>query len=207
MPKKYNYYRVDAGFFKAHILLCFSDDDFQKILKDHSIDIKANALDIGIGETHYISNGREGIIVLALDLEECDSSPAYLAGVLAHEATHCVNRIFEHIGEEPEDIGEETRAYLTEHIVAQLTQAVELEKEKNARKRNRAVSKQKSEGGGGPELQVDLNDNGGTGSDSVPEKKSKPRRVKNTDGSAVAKTESGVQGARRARLSYRRNPK
>jgi hypothetical protein len=207
MPKKYNYYRVDAGFFKVQIQLCFSDKEFQKILKDHAIDIKANALDVGIGETHYISDGREGIIVLALDLDECDLNPAYLAGVIAHEATHCVNRIFDHIGEEPEDIGEETRAYLTEHIVAQLTQAVILEKEKNARKTNRAISKQKSEGSGGSELQVDLNSDGSAGQDSDPKPKGKIRRAKDTDGSVVTEAKTGVQGTRRAWISYYRNPK
>jgi hypothetical protein len=207
MSKKYNYYRIDAGFFKVQIQLCFSDKDFQDILKDHEIDIKANALDTGIGETHYISDGRDGIIVLALDMKECDLTPAYLAGVIAHEATHCVNRIFDHIGEEPEDIGEETRAYLTEHIVAQLTQAVIIEKEKNARKTNRTVPKQKGEGSGGSELQVDINNNGGAGSDSDPKPKGKIRRAKDSDGSVVTETKTGLQGTRRAWISYRRNPK
>lgn len=164
--KKYDYYHVDCGHFPAQIKLCFSNDVFQKILKDHDIAVKATALDEGVAETHYISDGKLAVIVLVFDLAECDGGDAVLAGVVAHEATHCVCRVFEHIGEEPEEIGEESRAYLTEHIVKQIWKGIELEKEKNARKADRKLSKQKDKGQERAELQVDKHGDGGSGQDS-----------------------------------------
>lgn len=207
MPKKYNYFSIDSGFFKVRILLCFSNKEFQKILKDHDIEMKADALEIGIGETHYIADKRDGIIVVVFDLEACDHGPALLAGVIAHEATHCVCRIFEHVGEDIDDIGEETRAYLTEHIVTQLTQGIIIEKEKNARKANRAVSKPKGEAGGGTELQVDFNSDGSAGQDSAAEQKGALRGAQDGKGSDIAKTTGGIQGSRRTRFYHKRNPK
>jgi len=168
---KYNYYHVDAGHFPVSIKLCFDNSEFQKILKDHDIRVRANALELGIAETHVISDGREAIVILVFDLAECDQGEAYLAGTVAHEATHCVSRVFEHIGEEPDYIGEESRAYLTEHIVRQITQAVINEKEKRARKTNRAASSKKGETSEGLVLQVDIDGDGGTGPDSHPEPK------------------------------------
>jgi hypothetical protein len=198
MPKKYNYYSVDAGFFNVQIKLCFSNVEFQKILKDHDIPFKADALEVGIGETHYISDGRNGIIVLAFDLEECDQDPATLAGIIAHEATHCACRVFEHIGEEVDEIGEESRAYLTEYIVAQLTQAVIIEKAKNARKASRTVPKQKGKGSGGPELQVDINSNGGAGQNSNTLPEGVLRGIEDFERNLVPKAEIGVPKSRRA---------
>lgn len=164
--KKYDYYHVDCGHFPAQIKLCFSNDVFQKILKDHDITVKATALDEGVAETHYISDGKLAVIVLVFDLAECDDNPSTLAGVVAHEATHCVCRVFEHIGEEPEEIGEESRAYLTEHIVRQIWRAIEMEKEKNVRKANRTKTKRGSEETGSADVQVDINSNGSAGQDS-----------------------------------------
>lgn len=169
MTKKYDYYHVDCGHFPAQIKLCFSNEVFQKILKDHDITVKATALDEGVAETHYISDGKLAVIVLVFDLAECDDNPSTLAGVVAHEATHCVCRVFEHIGEEPEEIGEESRAYLTEHIVRQIWRAIEMEKEKNARKTNRTKAKRGSKETGSPDVQVDINSNGGAGQDSNPQ--------------------------------------
>jgi hypothetical protein len=200
MPKKYNYYSVDAGFFNVQIKLCFSNAEFQKILRDHDIPFKAEALEVGIGETHYISDGRNGIIVLAFDLEECDQDPATLAGIIAHEATHCVCRVFEHIGEEVEDIGEESRAYLTEYIVAQLTQAVIIEKAKNARKGNRAVPQQKGKGSKGPELQVDINSNGGAGQNNNPLPESVVRGIEDFQRSLIGSPENSISRARKPRV-------
>lgn len=168
--KKFNYYHVDCGHFPVQIKLCFSNKDFQDILKDHNIAMKAVALDEGVAETHYLTDGKLGIIVLVFDLDECGDHPAELAGTIAHEATHCVCRVFEHIGEEPEEIGEESRAYLTEHIVRQLHAGVMQHKEKqNVGKRNRAVSSKKNKGSEGKELQVDINNFRSSGSNSISE--------------------------------------
>jgi hypothetical protein len=201
MPKKFNYYHVDAGHFKVQIKLCFDNAEFQRVLIDHNITLKTAALEVGIAETHYVSDGREGIIVMVFDLDECDEGPAYLAGIVAHEATHCASRIFEHIGEEVDEIGEESRAYLTEHIVSQITQAIIVEKEKRARKTSRAVPKQKNKTAGGIELQVDINDQRSSGQDSDTEQPSALRGAKDDNGSGVGEAKNSVQGARRTRLS------
>ena len=183
--KKYDYYHVDCGHFPAQIKLCFSNDVFQKILKDHDITVKATALDEGVAETHYISDGKLAVIVLVFDLAECDDNPSTLAGVVAHEATHCVCRVFEHIGEEPEEIGEESRAYLTEHIVRQIWRAIEMEKEKNVRKANRKLSKQADKGEQGPELQVDKHSDGSPRPDCDSEQQDSICRTENRDGRSV----------------------
>jgi len=189
---KYNYYHVDAGHFPVGIKLCFDNKDFQKILQDHDIRVKANALEIGIAETHVISDGREAIVILVFDLDECDQGEAYLAGTVAHEATHCVSRVFEHIGEEPDEIGEESRAYLTEHIVRQITQAVINEKEKRARKTGRTVSSKTGEADEGLVLQVDIDGDGGPGPDSHPEPKATLGRAEDRKWRIVGPSKSRI---------------
>lgn len=193
MAKNWGYYHVDCGHFPAQIKLCFTNADFQKILLDHGINYKASALDEGIAETHYLTDGREGIIVMVFDLEECvDEDPAYLAGIVAHEATHCVCRVFEHIGEPVEEIGEESRAYLTEHIVKQITTGISMHMDKNARKEHRAVSKQKGKGSEGAESKVDKHGDGSPRSACVSEKTSPSGRAKNKNRSAISKTKNNV---------------
>ena len=199
---KFNYYHVDAGHFPVHIKLCFSDKEFQKILKDHQLlGVKTSALDVGVGETHYFSDGKYGIIILALDLEECGDDDVYLAGLIAHESTHCVCRVFEHIGEMPEEIGEESRAYLTEHIVKQLTQAVKMEKDLDARKRNRSKVGKEGEGEGGPMLEMDLNNQRSAGSNSVFKPENTASGAKNRNWRYFRTATSGVRSAQGTGLS------
>jgi hypothetical protein len=203
-----NYYHIDAGHFPAHIKLCFSDKDFQKILSDHNIyGTKTNALEMGTGETHYFSDGKYGIIILALDLDECEDDDILLAGLIAHEATHCVCRVFEHIGEELDEIGEESRAYLTEHIVRQLTGAVKMEKEKNARKRDRKILDKTGEGTEGNVPEVDLNHNGSPGSTGVSEPKVSASRTKNGQWQIVSTSTTGISATGRSGISCDRGAK
>lgn len=205
MPKNWGYYHVDCGHFPSQIKLCFSDETFQRVLKDHGITEKATALDEGIAETHYLTDGKHAVIIMAFDLEECvEEDPAFLAGVIAHEATHCVCRIFEHIGEAPDEIGEESRAYLTEHIVKQITTGINMEIQKNARKEHRTASKQKGKGARGSEPKVDQHDNGGPGSDCVSEKSNPPGRAKNKNRRAVKKAAVSVRAISRVRASGNR---
>lgn len=205
MPKNWGYYHVDCGHFPTQIKLCFSNETFQKVLKDHGIKEKASALDEGIAETHYLTDGREGVIILAFDLKECvDEDPAYLAGVIAHEATHCVCRVFEHIGEPPEEIGEESRAYLTEHIVKQITTGIRMEMDKNARKADRKTSDKEDKGTQGSVPKVDKHDNGGAGSNSVPKQKGSSGGAKNKSRRAIKKATAYVSRIIRTRLSGNR---
>ena len=205
MPKNWGYYHVDCGHFPSQIKLCFSNETFQRVLRDHGITEKATALDEGIAETHYLTDGKHAVIIMAFDLAECvEEDPAFLAGVIAHEATHCVCRIFEHIGEAPDEIGEESRAYLTEHIVKQITTGINMEIQKNVRKADRAASKQKSEGAGRAKPKVDQHDNGSPRSDSVSEKSNTPGRAKNKNRRAVKKAAVSVRSISRVRASGNR---
>lgn len=205
MPKNWGYYHVDCGHFPTQIKLCFSNETFQRVLADHGIAEKATALDEGIAETHYLTDGREAVIILAFDLKECvDEDPAYLAGVIAHEATHCVCRVFEHIGEPPEDIGEESRAYLTEHIVKQITTGIRMEMEKRARKASGGVPEQKGKGGRRAEPKVDQHGDGGAGPSDLPKQKDPPGGAKNKNRRAVIKATLHVRQIRRSGVSGNR---
>lgn len=163
--KQPNYYHIDCGFFPVQIKLCFNNRDYQKILSDYNVDLKANALEIGVAETHLIPTQQSGIIVLVFNLAECSEDWSELMGFIVHEASHCVNQVFEVIGEDTDNIGDETRAYLIQHLVKQITKGIILEREKNARKRNRKVPKQKSQGVGRPVVQVDKHGDRSAGQD------------------------------------------
>jgi hypothetical protein len=200
MSKKWPYYHVDCGHFPVQIKLCFSNIDFQRILEDHDIKLKATALDEGVAETHYLTDGKVGIVVMVFDLDECDDDePANLVGIVAHEATHCVCRVFEHIGEEPENIGEESRAYLTEHVVKQIWKGIEMEKEKRVREADRAVSKQKSKRAKRSDVQVDKHSDGSAGQDSDTQQSDLLSGTKDVDGSRIGAPKVGLQATRRAR--------
>ena len=194
MSKKWPYYHVDCGHFPVQIKLCFSNTDFQRILEDHDIKTKTTALDEGVAETHYLSDGKVGIVIMVFDLAECeDDEPANLVGVVAHEATHCVCRVFEHIGEEVEDIGEESRAYLTEHIVKQIWKGIEMEKDKRARERDREVSKQKSKRAKRSDVQVDKHSDGSAGQNNNTQQSNSSSGAENSYGGVIGAPKVGIQ--------------
>lgn len=172
-PKKYDYYKLDVGFYPDVMKLCFDDKVFQQILKDHSITLKASALDTGVAETHQIGDGKQGIIILVFNITEIGDTTPEVFDTIAHEVSHSIDHLAEFIGEE-DGITGETRAYLTGSLVKQIYKIYEHEKEKNARKASRKVSDKKGQRKQGTQLQVDLQRNGGTGSDSIPKRESIP---------------------------------
>jgi len=168
LKKKYDYYKLDVGFFPPVIKLCFDDAVFQQILKDHNIALKANALEIGIAETHMVGDGKDAIIVLVFDMDLIgDDNIADLVDTIAHEVSHTVDHLAEHIGEEDGFKGE-TRAYLTGHLATQIFKICMHEKAKHVRKASRKVPNKTGERKRGPELQVDQLSVGGAGSNSFP---------------------------------------
>jgi len=165
------YFHVDTGFFPVPVKMCFTPQAFYKVLKDHNIAAQPEMapLDLGIAETHSFSTTKEAIVIVVFNLAECVDNAALLASVVAHEATHVVSRVLEHIGEQVEDFGEESRAYLTEWLVRQMFSACLTEVAKIAkRKENRTKAGKKDQGKGGPVSEVDqpVND-GGAGQVSV----------------------------------------
>lgn len=182
--KNYNYYKLDVGFFPDVIKLCFDDKVFQQILKDHDVTLKANALDCGIAETHLIGDSKDAIIILVFDMSLVNDNLGELVDTIAHEVSHAVDHLAEHIGEEDNFVNE-TRAYLSGHLAGQIFKICVHEKEKYARKANRKVSDKKGKREQRPELQVDLQRDGGTGQNSIPEQPSAPSGIKDDNGDTI----------------------
>jgi hypothetical protein len=176
-----NYFHVDVGFFPVPVKMCFTSKAFYKVLKDHGIAAQPEMapLELGIAETHSFSTAKEAIVIVVFNLIECVDNAALLASVVAHEATHVVARVLEHIGEDVEDFGEESRAYLTEWLVRQMFTACLVEVAKIAkRKENRTKAGQKDQGEGGPVPEVGKPvDDGGAGQASVLQGQDTPSRV------------------------------
>ena len=190
---KYKYYHIDVGVFTTQVKLCFDQGGLDDILADHAIDLRVSAFDEGIAETHYISDGREGIVVMLIDLDECNEDIHYLQGVITHEAYHTTCRVFEHIGETMEKVGEEIIAYTIEHIVKQVSKAASLELERrNAREERRGASKQARKSKRGSELQVDQLSDGSAGSNRAFEQPCVVRGTEDGHRSAISKAEAGI---------------
>lgn len=184
------YYHIDANPFGTRVKLCFDQDGVDSILKDHDIDFTVDAFDMGIAETHYISDGREGIIVVIIDLDKCDHDRNFQCGIVAHEAYHVACRIFEHIGQPIHTVGEEIVAYTLEHLTKQIAAATELEE--NARKASRSALKQARKVKRRIELQVDQLGDGSAGSNSDTELEGFLRRAENKVGIAFCEAEASV---------------
>ena len=167
-PKKYDYYNVDTGFLGAPVKLCFSKESFDSILKDHGIKTKETALGLGLAETHYFTEDRNGLIIAVFDYDEMvdDDDFSNIFATVTHESVHIVCRIFDYIGEE--DPGEEIVAYLTENIVKQIIKGFTTERDKRAtRTGNRSKTKQTGKASGRSKLQVDQHSVGSSGQISV----------------------------------------
>jgi hypothetical protein len=186
------YFHVDVGFFPVPVKMCFTSQAFYKVLKDHNITAQPDMapLELGIAETHSFSTTKEAVVIVVFNLIECVDNAALLASVVAHEATHVVARVLEHIGEEEEDFGEESRAYLTEWLVRQMFSACLVEVAKIAkRKENRTKTGKKSQGEGGPVPEVGKPvDDGGAGQVSVLQEQNNSSRVKGPERATKRKT-------------------
>ena len=165
MSKRYQYYSVDVGFFPLPVAMCFNAKVFKQILKDYNVKVieDPQAFELGMAETHSFSTAKESVVIVGFDLKAIGDNPARLAGTIAHEASHVITRLLEHIGEDVDDFGEETRAYLMQHLVEQMFAGCLLEIAKDGkREERRAKARQKDKGEGRPVSQVDKpGDDGG----------------------------------------------
>jgi hypothetical protein len=190
--KKEFYYDISVGFFPIQVKLCFNNKSFFQVLSDYQINPPEDPkpLDVGVGETHCFNNQREMVVVVILNLDAMDNSTPAMVGVIAHESSHVVARVLEGIGEDVDDFGEETRAYLTEHLVQQMFIACVLELTKNAkRKEARAKARQKSARAGGTVPEVGQpGDDGGAGSTGDNQGKSNASRAKGRKGKTIKAT-------------------
>ena len=166
--KNYPYFDVNCGFFPVPVKLCFTRKAFYQVLKDHGIATSEDPkpLEYGVAETHSFSNTKESVVVVIFNLDTLThDEPQYLAGIVAHEMSHVIERILEHIGEQKDEFGEETRAYLLQYMVEQVYLACSLQRAKDAkRKEARANAGKKGEGKGGPVSEVgEPRNDGGAG--------------------------------------------
>ena len=198
-----NYFHVDVGFYPVPVKMCFTPKAFYKVLDDHGITAKPEMapLELGIAETHSFATTKEALIIVVFNLVECVDNAALLASVVAHESTHVISRILDHIGEDVDDFGEETRAYLTEWLVRQMFTACLAEVGKIAkRKENRAKVGKKGQGEGGPVLEVGKPvDDGGAGQVGDTQQPSYSSGVEGPKGTLKRQTgvdDQGVAGAR-----------
>ena len=164
--KKYDYYKLDVGFYPDVMKICFSDKVFQEILKDHKVTLKASALDIGVAETHMIGDGKDSIIILVFDLDALNEGMDEIVGAIAHEVSHAVDHLAEFIGED-DNIQGETRAYLTESLARQIYKIILAEQEKNAGKRDRKILGKKGNRKQRADVQVDQHGDGSAGPNSI----------------------------------------
>ena len=189
--KKYNYYKLDVGFFPDVVKLCFDDKVFQQILKDHDVTLKANALDSGIAETHLIGDGKDAIIILVFDMSLVNDNLGELVDTITHEVSHAVDHLAEHIGEEDNFVNE-TRAYLSGHLAGQIFKICMHEKEKYARKTSRKVSRKKSGGERGTNVQVDQHSVRSTGQNSIPEQSVSLSGTQDANRSTITQTNPSI---------------
>lgn len=181
--KKYNYYKLDVGFYPDVMKLCFDNNVFQQILKDHDVTLKASALDTGVAETHQIGDGKDGIIILVFNIQEIGDNIADIADTISHEVSHAVDHLAEYIGEEGNFVNE-TRAYLTGHLVKQVFKIYFHEKDKYVRKADRIKAKQASKTKRGNVAEVHLEHQRSAGSNSAAQPQSTVRGTQDTDGQA-----------------------
>jgi hypothetical protein len=194
--KKRPYYIVDTGFFGAKVFVCFSDSSFQQALKDSKITTRHNALDIGIAESHFIQQEgtHHSMLAIAFNYDDMAKTDALeRMGTIYHEVSHTVTHIFEYIGEDDAKIGDEARSYLGEHVFKQVfsAYATEEDRRERLRKRNREALIKLGGKSGGTQLQVDINSDGSSGSNSVPEPKRVYRRTKDSNGEDQSETRTG----------------
>ena len=173
--------------------LCFNKKDFHKILEEHEIKLPDDPrpLQLGVAETHSFNNAFNGasLVIVVFDLAACDSIASAIAGTVAHEANHVIERILEHVGEDHDDFGEESRSYLLQYLVEQMFEACMMEAKNAKRKEDRAKASKESKGGGGtvPEMGKP-GDDGGAGQIGIFAPAGSSSGAKRSEGRALTQT-------------------
>ena len=103
--------------------------------------------------------------------------------------------IFQYVGEDETKIGDESRSYLGEHIFKQVfaIYATEDDTRESARKRNRKTSSETNQAVVGALLQMAIDDNGSTRSNSNTKSKTPLRGTKNGGRKTVPKTSARIR--------------
>lgn len=194
---KLPYYEADTGFFGHKVKICFSDRAFQTAIQKAKITTKHSALDVGVAESHHITQeGTQNVLIaIVFNLEEMSKYDSLeKMGVIVHECVHTVTHMFQHVGEDETKIGDETRAYFTEHLFKQVFSAYAMEEDKyeRTRKRDREVSERLGEKIKRSILQMDKHGDGGAGSDSNHQWDDFFGGTEKPDGSTLGAPKTGV---------------
>lgn len=196
--EKLPYYEADTGFFEHKVRICFSEKAFQSALQRAKITTRHNALDVGVAESHHITQeGTQNVLVaIVFNLEEMRTYDSLeKLGIIVHECVHTVTHIFQHVGEDETKIGDETRAYFTEHLFKQVFAAYATAEEEyeRTRERNRKEVERFGEKIKRSLVQVDQHGDGGSGSNSDPKREDPPHRTENGKRSSVRTSKASVQ--------------
>ena len=198
---KLPYYEADTGFFEHKVKICFTDKAFQTAIQKAKITTKHSALDIGVAESHHITQeGTQNVLIaIVFNLEEMSKYDSLeKMGIIVHECVHTVTHMFQHIGEDESKIGDETRAYFTEHLFKQVFSAYATEEDKyeRTRKGNREVSERLGQKIKRSIVQVDKHGNGGTGQNNNTQQSNPFSGAENSYGGTIGAPKTGFFGAK-----------
>lgn len=183
--KKRQYYLASTGFFDHPVKICFSEAGFQEAVRDAKITTKHTALDTGVAESHIIT--QEGtqntLLAIVFDLDEMQKyDPLEKIGVIVHECVHTVTHVFQHIGEDENKVGDETRAYFTESLFKQVFAAFATEEDHRARKASGSKADKADKRTKGLVVQMDKHSDGSAGQNSGVEWADLPGGAQNNKG-------------------------
>jgi hypothetical protein len=191
------YYEANTGHFGFTIKICFSDEAYQQALKDSGIISKHQCLTVGLAESHYIEQADTPYAMLGIVFNYDEMkliSELDRLGIIYHEVSHTVTHVFEYIGENETKIGDESRAYLGEHIFKQVV-SIYAEEDKlrgHTRKRNRKVSNKTNQAIVGAMLQVAELSDGGARSDSHIQWPTVVSGTQNLDGGTITSPKARI---------------
>jgi hypothetical protein len=189
------YYSISTGFFDHAVRICFSDKAFQQAVKDSGITTKQTSLDVGLAESHYITQdgSKSALLAVVFNLEELKGeSDLFKIGTIVHETVHTVTHMFQHVGEPDDKVGDETRAYFTEYLFKQIFEIFAIEENKRVGKENRKLSKQTGKGTKGSDVQVDIHSDGSARSVSDTQSTDILRGAQSGNGEAVRTTNPSI---------------
>jgi hypothetical protein len=183
--KKRQYYVATTGFFDHKIKICFNEQGFQEALKDAKITAKHSALDLGVAESHIITQDgtQNTLLAIVFDLDKMQEYDSLeKIGIIVHECVHTVTHVFEHVGEDEAKVGDETRAYFTENLFKQVFAAFATEEDKRARKASGSKVNKANKGPQGSVVQMDQHGERSSGQNYHPSGENISGRTQNSEG-------------------------
>jgi hypothetical protein len=109
----------DYGVYPMHFAVVDSLEDFRLVLDSLGVPHEDAEITKGFATTYeFINDKTNRLAVIVLLSNRLSWNPYSMAGVAAHEALHCVQALWRHIGEK--NPGDEAEAYLLQNIVDEI---------------------------------------------------------------------------------------